>query len=170
MSRKLGNRPLLSVLHLKVFAADHFLSWLTPYGITQNHSESPTFPHEITTCHCFVITQAVKPATLTNYVTGLVWFTKFCDDFNIPEINRMPASELLLATFITTHGAGTVSNSTISSWLAGLQMWHLVNSTPWHGAALLKCTAEGSSGSWLIMLSKVCPCHSPTYSGTSLSP
>ena len=145
MSHKLRDRPLLSVLHLKVFTADCFLSWLTPYGITQNHSESPTFPHEITARCCFVITQAVKPATLTNYATGLVRFTKFCDDFDVPEIDRMPASKLLLATFITTCGAGTVSNSTILSWLAGLQLWHLVNNVPWHGAALLKHATEGSS-------------------------
>ena len=145
MSHKLGDRPLLSVLHPKVFPADHFLSWLTPYGIAQNHSESPTFPHEITACRHFVITQAVKPVILTNYATGLVGLTKFCDDFNVPEIDCMPASELLLATFITTCGAGMVSNSAILSWLAGLQLWHLVNNAPWHGAALLKRAAEGSS-------------------------
>ncbi|KAJ7081283.1 hypothetical protein C8R43DRAFT_965617 [Mycena crocata] len=55
----------------------------------------------------------------------------------------MPASESLLSIFISSYGAGHVANGTVSTWLAGLQLWHAVNLAPWHGAALLSRTRKG---------------------------
>ena len=65
----------------------------------------------------------VLPVTLKNYATGLSRFTKFCDDFNVPEAECMPASKMcsaskcLLSTFVTTHGAGSVSKGAIKMWI-----------------------------------------------------
>ncbi|KAF8465774.1 hypothetical protein JB92DRAFT_2642081, partial [Gautieria morchelliformis] len=143
----------------KVLAANGFLSWLTPFGITQIQSESLILPHKVNACRLFVITQAVKPATLSTYSSGLLCFTKFCDDYHIPENNHMPALELLLATFITTQGAGSVSGSTIASWLAGVQLWHTTNGAPWNSASLLKHAVEGSSR--LAPKSSTCAKHDP---------
>ena len=43
-------------------------------------------------------------------VVGLLCFTCFCDDFQIPDMAHMPAKEPLLCLFITSHGAGCVGN------------------------------------------------------------
>ncbi|KAJ6459919.1 DNA breaking-rejoining enzyme [Mycena sanguinolenta] len=57
----------------------------------------------------------------------------------------MPASESLLSIFISSYGAGHVASGTVSTWLAGLQLWHAVNNAPWHGASLLRRTRKGVS-------------------------
>ena len=31
------------------------------------------------------------------------------------------------------HGAGCVGRGTLLSWLSGLQLWHVINGTPWDG-------------------------------------
>ncbi|KAF8175675.1 hypothetical protein K438DRAFT_1770970 [Mycena galopus ATCC 62051] len=49
----------------------------------------------------------------------------------------MPASESLFSTFIPSYGAGHVVNGTVSTWLAGVQLWH--------GDALLSRTRKGVS-------------------------
>ncbi|KAF8207524.1 hypothetical protein K438DRAFT_1962444 [Mycena galopus ATCC 62051] len=49
----------------------------------------------------------------------------------------MPASESLLSIFIPSYGAGHVVNGTVSTWLAGVQLWH--------GDALLSLTRKGVS-------------------------
>ena len=55
----------------------------------------------------------------------------------------MPASESLLSIFITTHGAGRVGKGTLLSWLSGLQLWHVINGTPWNGGAHLSRAVKG---------------------------
>ncbi|KAJ7200558.1 hypothetical protein GGX14DRAFT_334859, partial [Mycena pura] len=40
---------------------------------------------------------------------------------------------------------GLVASGTVSSWLAGLQLWHAVNLAPWFGASLLSRTRKGVS-------------------------
>jgi len=87
----------------------------------------------------------ILPNTLKNYAAGLACFTKFCDDFIIPESEHMPASELLLTTFITTHGAGSVGKGAIKTWLLGVELWHRINDAPWHGGAVLQRAVEGSA-------------------------
>jgi hypothetical protein len=167
MTRNLLDKPLLSELRPKVFAADRFLMWNTPYGITQQKTESSSIPPHLSLRRRLVMTKAIKPSTLSNYAAGLVRFTKFCDDYHIPENDRMPASEILLATFVTTRGAGSVGGGAITSWLAGLQLWHLVNNAPWHGAALLKRAAEGTSLAYLLYTLLISPGSSRLAPDTS---
>ncbi|KAF8587815.1 DNA breaking-rejoining enzyme [Ramaria rubella] len=103
------------------------------------------FPHHIVTHRRIILTRAVKPSTLVNYSAGLICFTKFCDDYCVPEEQRMPASKDLLSLFITTQGAGSVAHGAMKNWIAGLELWHHVNSAPWHGTALLDRVLDGSS-------------------------
>jgi hypothetical protein len=62
--------------------------------------------------HTQVMIHSLDQDTRSNYGTGLVQFTQFCDSINVPESQRMPASEALLAQFIaafagiTTEGEG----------------------------------------------------------------
>lgn len=80
--------------------------------------------------------------TRSNYGAGLLQFTQFCDWVNVPEKDRMPASQELIASFATTH-AGTISDKTLNNWLAGLHFWHLVNGTHWHGSDMLCSVHRG---------------------------
>jgi len=125
-------------------AADRFTSWLTPFGIAQMDAQSRLLPPEIIIRRRLVMTRCVVPGTLKNYAAGLSRFTKFCDDFSIPESDRMPASEFILSSFVTTRGAGSVGKSAIKSWLLGVELWHCINSAPWHGGAELARCVEGA--------------------------
>jgi len=84
-----------------VSAADQFFHWITPYGLDNLHCISQFLPHIIAREHVVLI-WAVSPKTLGNYDAGLLRFTQFCDQFNIPEDLRMPAPEWILSHFITT--------------------------------------------------------------------
>jgi len=95
------------------------------------------FPPEIIFRRHLVMVCCVLPNTLKNY-TGLSCFTKFCDDFTIPEIEHMPTSELILSTFITSDGASLVSKGAIKTWLLGIELWNHINDAPWLGGAVLQ--------------------------------
>ncbi|KIJ08907.1 hypothetical protein PAXINDRAFT_88216 [Paxillus involutus ATCC 200175] len=75
--------------------------------------------------------------TRSNYGAGLLRFTQYCDSCNIPEADRMPASENLIAAFAASHAA-TASDKTLNNWLAGLHFWHTVNGATWQGADMLR--------------------------------
>jgi hypothetical protein len=49
----------------------------------------------------------------------------------------MPASEALLCLFISTEGAGRVTEGTAASWLSSLEMWHSINGASWNGTIFL---------------------------------
>jgi len=139
------HRISVNPLHPRVLASDRFTSWLTPYGIAKMNSETTLFPPEIIICRRLGMARCMLPVTLKNYAAGLSQFNKFCDDFNIPESERMPASECLLSTFITTHGAGSVGKGAIKTWLLGVELWHRINGAPWLGGAELQRAVEGSA-------------------------
>jgi len=84
----------------------------------------------------------ILPSMLSNYSSGLIHFTKFCDDFQVPEADCMPASETLLSMFISTYATGSVSKGTMGTWVKGLYLWHIINDSPWHGDSILNCTLK----------------------------
>ena len=57
----------------------------------------------------------------------------------------MPTSELLLSTFITSHGAGSVGKGTIKTWLLGVELWHHINDASWLGGPVLQWAVEGAT-------------------------
>ena len=71
----------------------------------------------------------------------------------------MPSPEWLLSIFITTKGAGSIAASTLKAWLLGLELWHIINSTPWNAGPLLKCALQGSRFS--APISSTCPKCTP---------
>ena len=121
------------------------IHWLTPFSIKHMNQHVHHFPPSIITCEHILLTCSVTPQTLSNYVAGLLRFTKFCNDSGIMEDLRMPASEDLLCIFIMTHGAGRVGYCLLSNWLLGLEMWHLINSAPWMRRAHLARAVKGSA-------------------------
>src|SRR5882724_6117344 len=71
----------------------------------------------------------------------------------------MLAPETLLSTFISTCVAGSVSLSTMKTWIEGLHLWHIINDALWHrNLALIhtiKCTAK------MAPQSSCCPKRDP---------
>jgi hypothetical protein len=70
--------------------------------------------------------------TKTSYGDALLRFNEFCDAWKISELDRMPASEALLACFVSSL-VGFYGGKTINLWLSGLRCWHIINSAPWFG-------------------------------------
>ncbi|KAJ7255614.1 DNA breaking-rejoining enzyme [Mycena rebaudengoi] len=139
------NRLKPSPLRPAVLAKDRIRSWRTPYSFHTLRSLFDTFNPDLILRWQAVLSSSVDDSTHGSYGAGLLRFNHFCDLHNIPEDQRMPASESILSIFISSYGAGKVASGTVSSWLAGLQLWHSVNLAPWHGAALLSRTRKGVS-------------------------
>ena len=72
---------------------------------------------------------SVLHSTLSDYSSGLVCFTNFCDNFKVPEEDHIPASETLLSIFISNQAAGSVSKSMMKTWVEGLHLWHMPHGT-----------------------------------------
>jgi len=121
------------------------MSWLSPFGIAQMNVEALHFPPEVIIRKRLVMARCVLPGTLKNYAASLSRFTKFCDDFGVPEVEHMPASESLLCTFVTTRGAGSVGKGAIKSWLLGVELWHRINHAPWFGSSDLERAVSGAA-------------------------
>jgi hypothetical protein len=139
------NRLKPSPLRPSVLAKDRILSWRTPYSFHSIRSLSASFSPDLISRWQAVLAASVERDTRGSYAAGLLRFNHFCDLNNIPEAQRMPASEALLSIFISSYGAGHVASGTVSTWLAGLQLWHAISFAPWHGDALLKRTRKGVS-------------------------
>src|SRR5882724_661837 len=132
-------------LRPNILAADCFTGWLTPFGISKLDEASHLFPAHTIIRRRLVMANSVLPSTLSNYAASLIRFTKFCDDFHVPEEIRMPAPETLLSTFISTRVAGSVGLSTMKTWIEGLRLWHIINDAPWHGSLALNHTIKGAA-------------------------
>lgn len=100
------------------------------------------FPHSAVFRLFQVVLQSLDHNTRSNYGAGLLRFTQFCDDHNIPESDCIPASAPLLSLF-ASHQAGRASDKTLNNWLAGLHFWHIVNGAPWNGDDMLRHVRRG---------------------------
>ena len=74
-----------SPLRPDISAPDCLVHWLMPFGISYMNDQTVCFPPEVIARKHFVISHSVSNNTLSNYAGGLLHFTNFCDDFNIPE-------------------------------------------------------------------------------------
>ena len=66
----------------------------------------------------------------TTYALGLLNYMVFCDQKNVPEEDRAPASQLSIMSFVSTLAA-TYSGSAISNYVYRVRAWHLLHSVPW---------------------------------------
>jgi len=74
-----------------------------------------------------VLQTAWAPSTAETYGTGLTTFHWFCNQADIAEEDRAPASQELLEVFASAL-AGVYSPSTISNYLARIRAWHIIHS------------------------------------------
>jgi hypothetical protein len=125
-----------------VLASDRLLLWTTPHSDSFQKTLENQFPANTVLKLFQVMLCSLDQDTRSNYGAGLLRFTQYCDRNNIPETDRMPASESLLSTFAAS-AAGHLSDKTLASWLAGLHYWHTVNGAPWHGNDMLHHVRRG---------------------------
>lgn len=77
-----------------------------------------------------VIAHSHAPSTRETYGSGLLVFHVFCDEQNIPEHQRCPASSVVVLAFIASC-AGMYSGKTLENYLYGIRAWHLLHGQEW---------------------------------------
>ncbi|KAF8229651.1 hypothetical protein L208DRAFT_1123844, partial [Tricholoma matsutake] len=116
--------------------------WTTPHSLEAhallNHCISPCLQRKIFK----KLLSATSDVTHQSYGAGLLHFTQFCNCEHISETCQMPASIILLSSFIA-DAIGTCTGQCIHNWLNGVRLWHLYNCAEWHGP-----------NSWITSLSK----------------
>lgn len=115
-----------------VKAQDRLSSWTSPFAISSRSLSRSKLPTPLLDKVDSMVMDGLAPNTRVSYAAGLLRFNQFCDDWQIPELDRMPASSDLLAAFASSY-VGSYSGKTVSSWLSGLRCWHIINNAPWHG-------------------------------------
>lgn len=135
-----GNEYISSIYRPFVPAQDRIYKWTSPYALLYA-AEGRSLLSERAFNHMQqVILASVDYKTRVTDAAGLLRFTQYCDEFNIPEISRMPASDALLAAFVSS-GAAKVSSA--QHWVDGLHLWHDVHGAPWNGGSLLDRALTG---------------------------
>ncbi|PPR03772.1 hypothetical protein CVT26_005787 [Gymnopilus dilepis] len=138
-----GNSYTPSALRPHVLASDRLIAWTTPCTLSFRQSLNSLLPSADAYALLQVMLFSLDEDTRSVYGAGPLRFTQYCDSRNIPEEDRMPASEVLLAGFATAMAAGKVASTTLDNWLAGLHFWHTINGAPWHGHDMLRTVKNG---------------------------
>lgn len=137
---KPGNEYTPSIYRPFVPAQHRIFMWTSPYAIIQKTENQELIPDRALAHMEQVILASVDVRTRVVNASGLLRFTQYCDEFAIPEISRMPASDTLLAAFVSS-GAAKVSSA--QHWVDGLRLWHEVHGAPWLGGPLLARALTG---------------------------
>ncbi|KAG2751190.1 hypothetical protein P692DRAFT_20646042, partial [Suillus brevipes Sb2] len=77
-----------------------------------------------------VMCHAWAESTHESYGSGLLVFHVYCDSRSIPELDRAPASSVLISAFIT-FAAGSYSGKTIANYVFGVRAWHILHGLKW---------------------------------------
>src|SRR5882724_13015700 len=75
----------LNPLQPHVLAPDQLTRWLTPFGFNHMNALALFFPPHLITMSRTILSRSVATSTLSNYSSGLLRFSRFCDDYQIPE-------------------------------------------------------------------------------------
>lgn len=76
------------------------------------------------------MSNAWAESTREAYSSGILAYHVFCDKRNIPESQRAPTSQPLIAAFVASL-AGSYSGSTISNYIHGIRAWHVLHGLEW---------------------------------------
>ena len=113
-------------------AKERLFFWRTPYGKDHFFDMAKKLPLPLASAACLTIRSALLPSMATTYAAGMKRFTQFCDRWDIPECDCMPASYALLSAFIASY-IGKEAGKTIKTWLSRIHAWHTINHAPWYG-------------------------------------
>ncbi|KAJ3817764.1 hypothetical protein F5880DRAFT_1492419 [Lentinula raphanica] len=114
--------------HVK--AKDCLRTWSSPYSVLSRNDRVATYGLNIVTKGENAKSMGLADSTKSFYAAGLLCYHQFCDSEKVSHSLRMPASETLVLGFIG-HYMGSVSGSTIRSWLSGIRAWHIQHGAPW---------------------------------------
>ena len=113
-----------SLFHPHILAAEWVFKWRTPYPIQSwSHLETMFPPAHLDRLQ-LVLGEEVAPRTWEGWGVGLLHFNQYFNLISLPEEGWMPASEVLLALFVTNCATGNVTSSTVHKWLAGIDWGH----------------------------------------------
>ncbi|KIJ90262.1 hypothetical protein K443DRAFT_116846, partial [Laccaria amethystina LaAM-08-1] len=122
--------PLPSTRCLHVLASERLQLWTPLHGRETARNVptnlSPEDIHQISV----VIGKSWEESTLAAYGSGLLNFHVYCDQKDIPEDQRAPASPLLISAFVSSL-AGAYSGSTIDNYVYGIRAWHVLHGVRW---------------------------------------
>ena len=142
--KSVSSTPLKNSVHRPhVGAGDRLSAWTTPFSLDYQESIRLAFPNVDRHRVVQVALASLAPATRKTYGSGLLRFSQFCDLHNISEVERMPASAQLLASFLAELAAGSVAHETAKNWLAGVHFWHTIYDAKWHGNRDLVSAVKG---------------------------
>ncbi|PBK79156.1 hypothetical protein ARMGADRAFT_1105155 [Armillaria gallica] len=128
-----------------VLAHERLTKWHSPYSNVTEKELSVLAPSHVLQRWQDVMANSVTEDAHGNYGAGLLRFTQFCDRYSVPESLHIPASEPLLALFVSEMGAGKVQPSTIDTWLSGLTLWHDIQCAHWYSGRILSWTKQGAA-------------------------
>jgi hypothetical protein len=134
-----------SIFRPHVLARDRNTAWQSRHSVARRAALQNTVPASHTDWLQEVFKSAAVKRRRENWGAGLLRFHQYCDSISIPEADRIPASERLLCLFVANCGAGKVSDSCISNWLAGLHRYHIIHDAPWHGNEALSLAKRGAA-------------------------
>ncbi|KAF6753337.1 hypothetical protein DFP72DRAFT_814388 [Ephemerocybe angulata] len=108
--------------------------WLTEWSLSQLDEMRRELPPASIRKVNEVLVESWAESTRKTQGAALLRFMEHCDELEVPECDRMPASSYLLSSFAASH-AGKVSESCIDGWLSSLHAWHTINNAPWNGGS-----------------------------------
>jgi len=122
--------PLPSTRRPHVLASKCLQCWIPLHGWeSAENSPSNLTPEDIWQI-AIVMGKLWEELTLAAYGSGLLNFHVYCDQKGIPDDQCMPASPILINTFISSL-AGTYSGSTIDNYVYGIRAWHILHGVRW---------------------------------------
>ncbi|GLB38889.1 hypothetical protein LshimejAT787_0600510 [Lyophyllum shimeji] len=124
--------PALSPLRPHCLARDRLRLWKPAY--TRPNIDNLGRQNTVTTEDVERINQLIinawTPKTLESYGAGLLVYHVFCNRKDIPEEQRAPASQVLMASFVSSI-AGAYAGQSVSNYLYGVRAWHILHGVPW---------------------------------------
>ena len=122
--------PLPSARRPHVLASERLRLWIPLHG-QETAKDTPTnLTSEDVRQISVVIGKSWEESTLAAYGSGLLNFHVYCDQKNIPEDQRAPASPVLISAFVSSL-AGAYSGSTIDNYVYGIRAWHILHGVKW---------------------------------------
>ena len=109
-----------------------------PYTSTKRQALTTPLPPTVAAA----VAQAWAPSTHKRYEASVKEFIAFCDKQNVAEEARLPAGELLLATFAASL-MGKMAGATIQNKITAVKAWHTQQNATWNGGNLLAYVLKG---------------------------
>ena len=121
--------PIPSPLRPLCPAADRLRLWKPAQPVTPPDAQ-PSLPEEEQERISDLLTSAWQESTRASYAAGLLTYHVFCDQKNISEEARAPASTNLIISFISAM-AGSFAGSTINNYVSAIRTWHIIHHITW---------------------------------------